>query len=85
MLFIVIVDRKLQLYLQISSCNLALKHACMSGISFGMDDMVVPKSKDVHINSTLNEVKEFEAQYSDGLITYGEKYNKVIDALVKMY
>ncbi|MCC8483919.1 MAG: DNA-directed RNA polymerase subunit beta', partial [Rickettsia endosymbiont of Labidopullus appendiculatus] len=60
--------------------KLGFKYACSSGISFGMDDMVVPKSKDGHINATLTEVKEFEQQYSDGLITYGEKYNKVIDS-----
>ncbi|RYE06296.1 MAG: DNA-directed RNA polymerase subunit beta' [Rickettsiaceae bacterium] len=63
-----------------SLMQLGFKYACLSGISFGMDDMVVPKSKDAHINQTLSEVKEFEQQYSDGLITYGEKYNKVIDA-----
>ncbi|MGI4776423.1 MAG: DNA-directed RNA polymerase subunit beta', partial [Janthinobacterium lividum] len=63
-----------------SLMQLGFKHACLSGISFGMDDMVVPKSKDAHINLTLSEVKEFELQYSDGLITYGEKYNKAIDA-----
>ncbi|MES2215503.1 MAG: DNA-directed RNA polymerase subunit beta', partial [Pseudomonadota bacterium] len=60
--------------------ELGFKHVCSSGISFGMDDMVVPKTKDKHIDSTRSEVKEFELQYSDGLITYGEKYNKVIDA-----
>ncbi|MCC8372400.1 MAG: DNA-directed RNA polymerase subunit beta' [Rickettsia endosymbiont of Pseudomimeciton antennatum] len=60
--------------------KLGFKYACSSGISFGMDDMVVPKSKDSHIDATLTEVKEFEQQYSDGLITYGEKYNKVIDS-----
>ena len=60
--------------------KLGFERACMSGVSFGMDDMVVPKSKDAHINLTLAEVKEFEQQYSDGLITFGEKYNKVIDA-----
>lgn len=60
--------------------KLGFKYACSSGISFGMDDMVVPKTKDKHINSTLGEVKEFEQQYADGLITYGEKYNKVIDS-----
>ncbi|MDX1916381.1 MAG: DNA-directed RNA polymerase subunit beta' [Rickettsiaceae bacterium] len=59
---------------------LGFKYSCRSGISFGMDDMVVPHTKDLHINATLNEVKEFENQYSDGFITYGEKYNKVIDA-----
>lgn len=60
--------------------ELGFKYACMSGISFGMDDMVVPKTKDAHIEATSAEVKEFESQYADGLITYGEKYNKVIDA-----
>ncbi len=59
--------------------QLGFKYACTSGISFGLDDMVVPKTKGKHIDSTLAEVKEFEAQYADGLITYGEKYNKVID------
>lgn len=63
--------------------QLGFKQACLSGISFGMDDMVVPDSKHDHIDSTLMEVKEFEQQYSDGLITYGEKYNKVIDAWTK--
>jgi DNA-directed RNA polymerase subunit beta' len=60
--------------------ELGFKYACVSGVSFGMDDMVVPKTKDKHINATLDEVKEFEQQYAEGLITFGEKYNKVIDA-----
>lgn len=60
--------------------ELGFKYACTSGISFGMDDMVVPKTKNNHIEATSAEVKEFESQYADGLITYGEKYNKVIDA-----
>ncbi|MDX1924782.1 MAG: DNA-directed RNA polymerase subunit beta' [Rickettsiaceae bacterium] len=60
--------------------SLGFKYACKSGISFGMDDMVVPKTKDDHIKDTLSEVKEFENQYSDGFITFGEKYNKVIDS-----
>lgn len=60
--------------------ELGFNHACKAGISFGKDDMVVPTTKQLHLNRTLNEVKEFERQYSDGLITLGEKYNKVIDA-----
>jgi len=60
--------------------GLGFKHACMAGISFGKDDMIVPNSKEKHINETMKEVKQFEKQYSDGLITSGEKYNKVIDA-----
>ena len=63
--------------------GLGFKHACMSGISIGKDDMIVPISKPKHINSTLGDVKEFEKQYSEGLITLGEKYNKVIDAWSK--
>jgi DNA-directed RNA polymerase subunit beta' len=60
--------------------ELGFKYACKSGTSFGKDDMIEPESKDSHINQTLEDVKQFEKQYSDGLITYGEKYNKVIDA-----
>jgi DNA-directed RNA polymerase subunit beta' len=60
--------------------QLGFTYACQSGISFGMDDMVVPTTKSKHIDHTLELVKEFEKQYSEGLITYGEKYNKVVDA-----
>jgi len=63
--------------------QLGFKYACSSGVSFGMNDMVIPKSKPTHIAATLSEVKEFGQQYSDGLITFGEKYNKVIDAWSK--
>lgn len=55
-------------------------YATKSGISYGKDDMDVPENKHAHIDKTLVEVKEFEKQYADGLITTGEKYNKVIDA-----
>ncbi len=60
--------------------ELGFTYACKSGISFGKDDMVVAESKGKHIDLTLGEVKQFEKQYSDGLITLGEKYNKVVDA-----
>jgi DNA-directed RNA polymerase subunit beta' len=59
--------------------KLGFGHACRSGISFGKDDMLIPRSKEVHIEKTHNEVLAFESQYSDGLITQGEKYNKVVD------
>lgn len=58
---------------------LGFAHACKSGISFGKDDMIVPPQKTKHIDETLKEVRKFEEQYSDGLITQGEKYNKVVD------
>ncbi|MBN8531358.1 MAG: DNA-directed RNA polymerase subunit beta', partial [Alphaproteobacteria bacterium] len=60
--------------------GLGFKHACRAGISFGKDDMIIPPTKEKHIGQTLAEVKQFEQQYSDGLITRGEKYNKVVDA-----
>ena len=59
---------------------LGFRHACMAGISFGMDDMVIPAEKEKLVNETKALVKEYEQQYQDGLITQGEKYNKVVDA-----
>jgi DNA-directed RNA polymerase subunit beta' len=63
--------------------ELGFTNACRAGISFGKDDMLVPATKEKHINRTLEEVKQYEKQYSDGLITLGEKYNKVVDAWSK--
>ncbi|MCE2992861.1 MAG: DNA-directed RNA polymerase subunit beta' [Alphaproteobacteria bacterium] len=60
--------------------QLGFTHACKAGISIGKDDMIVPESKKTHITETTAEVKSYEHQYSDGLITSGEKYNKVVDA-----
>jgi DNA-directed RNA polymerase subunit beta' len=58
-------------------------HAFKAGISFGKDDMVVPGSKWKTVEETRELAKEFEQQYNDGLITQGEKYNKVVDAWSK--
>ena len=60
--------------------RLGFREACKAGISFGKDDMVIPDAKEELINTTSEEVKEYEAQYNAGLITQGEKYNKVVDA-----
>ncbi len=59
--------------------KLGFGQACQAGISFGKDDMVVPASKRDQVEETRARVGEFERQYNDGLITQGEKYNKVID------
>lgn len=56
------------------------KEAFKAGISFGKDDMIIPDSKEGMIDETTAAVKEFEDQYKQGLITQGEKYNKVVDA-----
>jgi DNA-directed RNA polymerase subunit beta' len=62
---------------------LGFYHAFKAGISFGKDDMVVPGSKWKIVETTRELAKEFEQQYNDGLITQGEKYNKVVDAWSK--
>jgi DNA-directed RNA polymerase subunit beta' len=59
---------------------LGFREACKAGISFGKDDMVVPEAKKRIVEDTRNLAKEYEQQYLDGLITQGEKYNKVVDA-----
>jgi DNA-directed RNA polymerase subunit beta' len=63
--------------------SLGFYHAFKAGISFGKDDMVVPASKWDIVETTRQLAKEFEQQYNDGLITQGEKYNKVVDAWSK--
>ena len=59
--------------------GLGYHHACRSGISFGKDDMVIPPAKEKLVSETRAMVKGYEKQYYDGLITQGEKYNKVVD------
>ncbi|MDX2028273.1 MAG: DNA-directed RNA polymerase subunit beta' [Alphaproteobacteria bacterium] len=59
--------------------GLGFRHACRAGISFGKDDLVIPQTKQKLINKARDQVKEYEQQYQDGLITRGEKYNKVVD------
>jgi DNA-directed RNA polymerase subunit beta' len=58
---------------------LGFGYACKAGISFGKDDLIVPHAKSRLVEQAQRQVKEFEQQYLDGLITRGEKYNKVVD------
>ncbi|WP_191601886.1 DNA-directed RNA polymerase subunit beta' [Marinomonas algicola] len=55
------------------------QYATESGSSVGVDDFVIPPEKAGIIDQAEAEVKEIEYQYADGLVTQGEKYNKVID------
>jgi len=59
------------------------KEAAKAGISFGKDDMVIPEAKQELVDETMELAKEYQQQYIDGLITQGEKYNKVVDAWAK--
>ena len=59
--------------------QLGFKYAAKAGISFGKEDMTIPDSKYTMVDEAETEVLKMEQQYMDGLITSGEKYNKVID------
>ncbi|MFY0658847.1 MAG: DNA-directed RNA polymerase subunit beta' [Shimia sp.] len=63
--------------------TMGFREAFKAGISFGKDDMVIPDNKWTIVDGTRDQVKDFEQQYMDGLITQGEKYNKVVDAWSK--
>jgi DNA-directed RNA polymerase subunit beta' len=53
--------------------------ATRAGISFGVHDMTIPSQKQELIKASETEVKEIENQYTSGLVTAGERYNKVVD------
>jgi len=59
--------------------DLGYKYATLSGISLSIDDMAIPSNKEAIIERAEKEVKKIDDQYKGGLITDGEKYNKVID------
>ena len=63
--------------------TMGFREAFKAGISFGKDDMLIPDSKWTIVDGVRAQVKGFEQQYMDGLITQGEKYNKVVDAWSK--
>jgi DNA-directed RNA polymerase subunit beta' len=54
-------------------------YATRAGVSIGVDDMIVPEQKDKILALAEREVKEIQEQYSSGLVTNGERYNKVVD------
>ncbi len=59
--------------------HLGYTYATRSGASFCLDDVVVPDDKTSMVEATEKEVQEVQQQYRDGLITAGERYNKIID------
>lgn len=60
--------------------DLGFLYSTKSGVSYGKDDLLVPKEKKEIVESTKRVVSEYARQYMDGLITAGERYNKVVDA-----
>jgi DNA-directed RNA polymerase subunit beta' len=59
--------------------TLGFHYSTKAGISICMDDMVIPERKGTLLDKAFEEVRAVEEQYTDGLITAGEKYNKVVD------
>jgi DNA-directed RNA polymerase subunit beta' len=58
---------------------LGFQQATYSGVSVGMEDMVIPDEKEKIIGAAEEEVREIESQFASGLVTKGERYNKVVD------
>jgi len=58
--------------------DLGFQYATTAGLSFGIDDMVIPPSKENLLVSARDKVIEVEGQYKDGLLTNAERYNKVV-------
>jgi DNA-directed RNA polymerase subunit beta' len=59
------------------------RFSTLAGVSICLDDMVIPENKEELIREAVEEVKEIQQQYTEGLITDGERYNKVIDIWAK--
>jgi DNA-directed RNA polymerase subunit beta' len=59
--------------------DIGFRYATLSGLSIGIDDMQTPSSKSRLIEDARREVIDVEQQYLDGVITNGERYNKVVD------
>ena len=64
--------------------KLGFLYATRAGISIGIDDMVVPKSKPALVGKAEQDVMEVQQQYQDGAITHGERYNKIIEIWSKV-
>lgn len=58
---------------------LGFRYATISGVSFGIEDMAIPAKKVDIITAAEAEVTEIQSQYASGLVTDGERYNKVVD------
>ncbi|MDW8190079.1 MAG: DNA-directed RNA polymerase subunit beta' [Pseudobdellovibrionaceae bacterium] len=81
-----LIDRSFRLAGAKATCILAdklmeygFKFSTLAGLSICIDDMVIPESKAKHLKDAETQVAEIQRQYDEGLITDGERYNKVVD------
>jgi len=59
--------------------ELGFREATKSGVSIGIDDMIIPKEKEHEIEEAHKQIREIEKRYRKGLITTGERYNQIVD------
>lgn len=59
--------------------ELGYKYATIAGFSISISDMVIPESKQAHIDAARNEIETIQAQFDKGILTAGERHNKIID------
>jgi DNA-directed RNA polymerase subunit beta' len=63
--------------------NIGYKYSTQGGLSIAIDDMIIPAAKWDILNQAESQVSEIGRQYTEGLITQGEKYNKIVDIWAK--
>ena len=59
--------------------ELGFREATRAGVSIGIDDMIIPKEKTQEITNAQKQIAEVEKQHRKGVITSGERYNKIVD------
>ena len=59
--------------------ELGFAEATKAGVSIGISDMIIPKEKELQLANAYKQIKQVEQQYRKGIITDGERYNKIID------
>src|SRR6267143_1556402 len=59
--------------------ELGFAEATKAGISIGISDMIIPKEKETELENAYKQIRQVEQQYRKGIITDGERYNKIID------
>lgn len=81
-----LIDRSFRLAGAKATCILAdrlmeygFKYSTLAGLSISINDMVIPESKAYYLKEAETQVAEIQKQYDEGLITDGERYNKVVD------
>src|SRR5437764_14386744 len=58
--------------------ELGFREATKAGVSIGISDMIIPKEKEIELQNAYKQIRTVEQQYRKGIITDGERYNKII-------